>query len=88
MYDYQKEKPYVFTDEGQRQLLRIRDTSFGLFKLAGVARCQEMMAGESGSSWQILACVDRLVEIGDIVEIKRECAGQHRIFLKTADERR
>jgi hypothetical protein len=38
-----------------------------------------------GDSWQRIACVDRLVELGEIREITNpnEVAGQHRIFVDT-----
>lgn len=80
-YQYEVEKPKLFTDDGQRMLLKIRDTAFTLIELAGVVRFQEMTGGVSGDSWTMLACADRLVELGDLVEIPQEnIAGQHRVF--------
>lgn len=81
-YEYEKERPSVFTDEGQRKFLKIRDRAFSLCKTAGVARMEEIISGSLGDSWQLLACVDRLVEIGDLREIQQVgyVAGQHRIF--------
>jgi hypothetical protein len=87
MYNYEKERPWVFTDEGQRDLLKVRDKTFNLLKLAGAVRSQEMITGLTGSDWQHLALVDRLVELGDIREIQQQggCAGQHRIFVRRGD---
>lgn len=81
-YEYANERNYVFTEEGQRQFLKIRDRAFSLCKTAGVARMEEIISGSYGDSWQLLACVDRLVEIGDLHEIRQVgyVAGQHRIF--------
>lgn len=84
MYDYTKMKPEVLTDEGQRQFLKIRDRSKELLKTAGGFRMGEIMAAAGGGdSWTIMACVDRLVELGEIREVKlqEKPAGQHRIFV-------
>jgi len=82
-YDYKTERPNVFTEEGQRMFLKIRDRAKELIRMAGCARSQEMMSGVCGSSWTMLACIDRLVELGEIVEILpdgKEQMGQYRIF--------
>lgn len=82
MYDYKLERKEVFTEKGQRMFLSIRDRVQGLPKPAGAVRMQEAISGESGDSWQMLACVDRLVELGEIRELtKDDCAGQHRVFV-------
>lgn len=82
MYNYENEKAEIFTEQGQRMFLTIRDTASALIKKAGAARMQEIISGCCGSSWTMLACVDRLVELGEIREIKQDMvAGQHRIFV-------
>ena len=82
-YDYAVERPKVFTEDGVSTLLKIRDTTQGLIAKAGVARSDKMIAGCSGDSWTMLACIDRLVEMGEIHEIPNPMsrAGQHRIFI-------
>lgn len=82
MYNYETEKKELFTDEGQRMLLKIRDKVHNLCKLAGCVRMQEAIAGNTGSSWTMIACVDRIVELGEIREIAQlnEC-GQYRVFV-------
>lgn len=81
MYEYEKEKPTLFTDEGQRTFLKIRDHVQKTLKAAGAIRMEEAMDAASGSNWTRLACVDRLVELGEIREIpQHSVAGQHRIF--------
>lgn len=81
-YDYQTERPWIFTDEGQRQFLKIRDRVKELIETAGAVRMQEAaLSGFTGSSWQLIACVDRMVELGEIKEISRPgCVGQDRVF--------
>jgi hypothetical protein len=82
-YVYEEQRDGLFTDDGQRMFLAVRDKVKELIALAGAVRLQEVMTAVklSGDSWQILACFDRLVELGEIVEIKRQCAGQHRVFV-------
>ena len=82
-YDYQEQKSAIFSEAGQRMFLRIRDHTKELLAKAGAARCQEIMAGAGGGDlWNMLACIDRLVELGEIREIPQErCAGQDRVFV-------
>ncbi len=83
-YNYETEKKEIFTEEGQRQFLQIRDTVQDLLKKAGAVRMEEATARVTGNSWTHLACVDRLVELGEIREIPQQsCAGQFRIFVST-----
>lgn len=83
-YEYQRERPRVFTEDGSTMLLKIRDNAKSLIASAGAARSDRLMSNVSGDSWQMLACIDRLVEIGDLLEIPNPTsgAGQHRIFTK------
>lgn len=83
MYSYEREKSKLFTDEGQRLFLKMRDAAFELCKEAGCVRMQEMMRTCDGDTWTMLACADRMVELGELVEIvpaSERVAGQHRIF--------
>lgn len=81
-YSYQAERPKVFTEDGQIMFLKIRDTAKRLIKEAGVATAEKLMRGVTGVNWEMLACIDRLVEIGELHEIPNPLsgAGQHRIF--------
>lgn len=81
MYDYQKERAEIFTEQGQVTFLKIRDRVKYLLKTAGAFRMNEAISSATGSSWNHLACVDRLVELGEIIELKRPDAwGQYRCF--------
>jgi len=83
-YNYQTEKPFLFTERGQVAFLAIRDNVHKLLSSAGAVRMQEAYRVNSGAgtSWQELACVDRLVELGEIREITQgDVAGQHRVFV-------
>lgn len=85
-YIYAEEKPKLFTEDGQVLFLAIRDKTHALLKAAGACRAQEMMAGNTGDSWTMLACVDRLVELREIQEVTDpgRVWGQHRIFIGTS----
>jgi len=81
-YVYETQRPNIFTEEGQRLFLKIRDNTQALLKQAGAVRLQEMISGSCGDSWDMLACVDRMVELGELHEIRQEnCAAQHRVFV-------
>lgn len=81
MYSYQKEREKLFTDEGQKLFLKIRDNVNQLLRQAGSVRMQEAIGGCSGDTWAMLACVDRMVELGEIFELTQpNTCGQHRIF--------
>lgn len=86
MYNYQTEKQAIFTEDGQEMFLSIRDNVHKLIDASGaITMGKAMSARITGSSWTMMACVDRLVELGEIVEIhQKECAGQHRIFVNKA----
>lgn len=81
-YDYATERPAIFTEAGQVMFLEIRDRAKRLTAEAGAATMERIISGTCGSSWQMLACVDRLVELRELREIDqgRHVAGQHRIF--------
>lgn len=84
MYEYSKVKPNILTDDGQRMFLRVRDFVYKQLHVGGAVRMQEAMsAAGSGDSWDMLACVDRLVELGEIREVTQlgTVAGQHRVFV-------
>lgn len=85
MYNYEEIRPQLFTDEGQRKLLKVRDNVANLLKQAGAVRMQEALAGVGGDSWEQLACVDRLVELGEIREVTTDNPpGQYRVFVQAA----
>lgn len=84
-YDYATQKPNLFTDDGQRMFLKVRDAAKSYLDTAGAVSCGKLIsAAGSGISWDMLACVDRLVELGELLEIPNphSRAGQHRVFIK------
>lgn len=86
-YDYQTERAYVFTEDGQRLFLGIRDQVKHLLSVSGACTMDKATILPRGigaaSSWSMLACVDRLVELGEIREIPQQgnVHGQDRVFV-------
>lgn len=68
-YNYQEQRHNVFTEDGQVTFLQIRDEAKRLLKLAGAVTCGRILNAATGNSWVILACVDRLVELGELKRV-------------------
>ncbi len=82
-YSYETQRANIFTEDGQRMFLKIRDRANDLIKQAGAVRFQEATSGVTGDSWDMIACMDRLVELGELRELKQDgCPGQFRVFVK------
>lgn len=83
MYDYAELRPTVFTEEGVERLTQIRRNIARAIEAAGAVRQIEATKGVYGDDWSVMACVDYMVEKGEIREIPQEgAAGQHRVFVK------
>lgn len=88
-YSYQTERPKLFTDEGQQMFLAVRDNANRLLASAGAVRMDKAIGVVTGDSWQMLACVDRMVELGELRELTNipvspYVAGQYRVFVATS----
>lgn len=82
-YDYNSEKPWIFTEEGQRDFLKIRDGVWAMLDTAGAFKMHKALSIVSGDTWKMMACVDRLVELGEIREITDSRVwGQDRVFVR------
>ena len=83
-YVYEDQKSTLFTDEGQRMFLRARDNVEKMLDMSGAVMMGAAITGiGDGDSWEMLACVDRLVELGEIREIEQgDVCGQYRIFVR------
>lgn len=84
MYDYKQERHKIFTDEGQVKFMKVRDHVKNLLRSAVAFTMQNGYHVISGDSWEMMAYVDRLVELGEIREITgKEVFGQDRVFVGT-----
>lgn len=81
-YDYKFEKPKLFTEEHQADFLKVRDNVNRLLRDAGAFRLEEAIKGITGSSWTMIAMVDRLLELKEIEEVPTNGFLQHRIFTR------
>ncbi len=81
-YSYREQRNFVFTEDGQKDFLKIRDMAKDLLQKSGAVMSEKLMC-VTGNTWDMLACIDRLVELGELVEIPNTIspAGQHRIFI-------
>ena len=84
-YDYQTERPALFTEEGVRILIAMRDTCRQMLKQSGAFAASKAMskAMESitGSSWVMLAALEYMVERGELKKITQpEAWAQHEIY--------
>jgi hypothetical protein len=72
-YSYQRERRKLLTNEGQKALLRISDEARRLLEEKPAFWIEELLGKASlrGDAWFQLALVDRLVELGEIKEVKR-----------------
>jgi len=81
-YKYENEKAKIFTEEGSREFIKVRDEAKRLLDEAGAFMMFKPLKGVTGDSWTMMAYVDRLVELGEIREITGpQVAGQHRVFI-------
>jgi hypothetical protein len=83
MYNYEVEKRNIFSEDGIKMLLSIRDNVKCFLKRSGAVRLGEAIAGQTGDSWTMIACIDYLVELGELKEITdSQCMCQHRVFIE------
>ena len=81
-YSYAIERERLFTEDGQVLFLKIRDNAQKLLKTAGAFKARNAWQDCSGDSWQFIAALDRLVELGEIIEVSQPgCWAQHRVFV-------
>ena len=82
-YSYEAEKPALFTEEGSIKFLKVRDNVNKLLDQSGAVKMGKAISVLTGSVWEMMMYVDRLVELKEIVEItNRSAAGQDRVFVK------
>ena len=68
-YHYADFKSALFTDKGQRELLKVRDHAFALIDHSGAATMERIMTASDGDTWTQMSYVDRLVELGDLIQV-------------------
>jgi hypothetical protein len=88
-YSYATERPWVFTEVGQVALLKARDRAFELLTTAGAFNGMNTLRDvNAGDTFQMMAVLDRLVELGDIREVTASNVwGQDRVFVAGRERR-
>lgn len=83
MYNYKEERHKIFTEEGSVKFNKVRDNVKALLKQSGAVSMYHATKVISGDGWEMMAYVDRLVELGEIREITgSDVAGQDRVFVE------
>lgn len=83
MYNYETEKPKIFTEEGINNFIKVRDEVKRILAYAGAFKMLSALKVITGDSWLMMVYIDRLVEIGEIREITdSSAAGQDRVFVE------
>ncbi len=70
MYDYEAEKQDLLTPAGVKQLMKVRDKARFILTIKSRASMVELIEGMLGSSWTNMACIDLLLEIEELREIR------------------
>jgi hypothetical protein len=88
MYEYQAHRQHVFTEAGSRDFLKIRDKANALCASAGCVRVDKLMREVSGSSWDTMALIERLVELQEFYWLNEATAPawQARVLVKNGGE--
>lgn len=73
-YNYQAERPKLFTDEGVKLILHVLTNVTTLCAQSGVCTVDKAMRGITGDSWMTLAAFDYLQELDKIVRVPQRTA--------------
>ena len=71
-YNYEVVKPELLTDKGQRLLLQVRDRAISFCDVSGAFTAVSVTNGIPGDQWLMMACIDRLIELGEFEYINPE----------------
>jgi hypothetical protein len=82
-YDYASFQKWLNSLESQREVLKVLHWANELFERAGAATWDKLTRPLLGDTWQQMAVVDRLVELGELQLIDQsEVAAQNRIYVR------
>lgn len=83
-YKYEECKPNLLDKKELRRFLEIRDIVKDEIDSVGMVVMGAVMMRATGDTWKSMACVEMLVEIGEIVETTQESGtlAQEREFVK------
>lgn len=82
-YSYEAQKSELFTAQGAKILMNVKNAVDGGIKAAGAIRAEEAIKGCTGDAWTMMAALDFLCEPEEIREITGPGVwGQHRVFVR------
>lgn len=83
MYSYADMRPKLFTEEAQREFIKVRDNAKSMLEQTGAFMGYTPFKGASvGDTFMMSAMLDRMIELGDLFEVTGpDVWGQHRIFV-------
>lgn len=83
-YNYEEYKPNLLDKEELRRFLKVRDIVKDEIDSIGMVVMGAVMMRACGDTWKTMACVEMLVEIGEIVETtqKNVTWAQEREFIR------
>lgn len=70
-YSYQELRPKLFTEKGRVRFIAVRDRARELLEKHGQATLEQLINGFGGTNWDQIACVDRMVELGELRLVAR-----------------
>jgi hypothetical protein len=79
-YSYETEKPWLFTEEGSAAVHKTWRNIQVLLATAGAFRWDKVKFEGAGTSWQMCAIIDRLVELGEIEMTDRPSWTQYKVY--------
>lgn len=68
-YSYQAERPWLFTAPGQQLRTFVRRKAWAMIDSYGRFTALDIAIGESWDIWHVAACLDRMIELGEIDEL-------------------
>jgi len=69
MYKYEDYRPFLFSEEGQVVFLKKRDIIKDMLNKSKYVDLEDIVRNTSGSNFETIACVDRMLELNEIVEM-------------------
>ena len=69
IYEYKNFRERLFTDKGQREVMAVRDHIRRTCKISGCIEMWKALAPVSGDTWENMAIIDRLAELGEVKKI-------------------
>lgn len=85
-YEYQKERPGLFTETGMALFISLRGQVRTKCKVSGCVRFDKLSI--SGDSWTALACMDLMIEREEVRRVTngQERAAQYHVYELVGDE--